>query len=176
MRQLASKIEECWQTRGFENAVGLEAEAQTAGDPRPIRDAALRLAHASLSAAQVDEFWVARGECRTKIETKLGILQARRTELEKKLPPSLVAINSAVGAAKQLKESWDAVARLENEIATIDAEKARIEQVRSFLDTASATFQRLRIYRQPSGVWPLFSQSAAPCLHRLSSPTLSRRS
>ena len=143
VQQMASKIEECWQTRGFENATGLESEAQTVGEPRPIRDMAFRLANTSLSATQVDEFWVARDACRTKIEAKLGTLRARRTELERKLPPSLVAINSAVGAAKQLKESWDSAARIEDEIATIGAEVARIEQIRNFLDTASTTFQRL---------------------------------
>lgn len=141
--RLAEEIEECWHTRGFENVVGLEGEAQDTGEPKPLYDIARQLGNASLSVAQVDQMWTARTAYRAKIEAKLVSLKSRRDELEKKLPASLVAINSAVEAAKLLKEKWAAIEQARGQIATINAEKGNIDQIKRFLDAASTKFQTL---------------------------------
>jgi energy-coupling factor transporter ATP-binding protein EcfA2 len=143
VQQLASEIEQFWQTHGVDNVINLEAKAQTAGEPRPLHDMAHRLRNLSLSGAQVDELWASRETYRAKLQAAINNHRSRRTELEAKLPPSYVAINSAVGAAKSLAENWASATEAESEIATIDAEKGRIEQIRRFLDTASTRFQRL---------------------------------
>jgi recombinational DNA repair ATPase RecF len=77
---------------------------------------------------------------RTRAAQMAAALTAERTQLERELPPSLVAVTTAVEAARRLQGTWKDLSEAERTLAAEKARDALVKRLKTFLDNASSTF------------------------------------
>jgi len=80
------------------------------------------------------------GAMRVRAKAKSDEFAQERAQLEKELPPSLVAVTTAVETARRLQRSWKDLADAEKEAAAEAAREANVTRLKKFLDAASAAF------------------------------------
>jgi hypothetical protein len=140
VKAASDRIAAFWDERGFGCLTAIEASGIVKGEPTPVADVAKVIDTGAMSADQVDAVWQQRKACQAVLESRLATIVAERATLEKKLPPSYVAVTTAVEAAKRLFESWTEAANAEAEVRGFDEESARCAKIKRFLDSASSKF------------------------------------
>lgn len=96
----------------------------------------------TLLPAEAEEIATLVTTMRTRALDHIKTISAERLNLEKELPPSLVAVTEAVETARRLQSNWKA---LENAQAEVDIETARallVARLKDFLDKASTLFAK----------------------------------
>jgi len=79
---------------------------------------------------------------RERAAERLAAMRAEKEELEKRLPPSLVAVTERIEAARRLQSALKSEETSSAELKVLVAELDRIERLKSFLDNASSAFAK----------------------------------
>lgn len=139
---LTKKAAEAWGAGGFAELAALETLALKAEDVPHLRTLSIRGAAGALTMSETENVgrWV--GELRARATAAIDALSEEKHSLESELPPSLVAVTTAVEAARRLQASWRELAEAEHIVADEVARAGRVEKVKAFLDQASRTFAR----------------------------------
>jgi energy-coupling factor transporter ATP-binding protein EcfA2 len=77
-----------------------------------------------------------------RIETSLAAIQAKKNDLESRLPASLVAVTERVEAARQLQTALKDYHASISELGKIGSEAQRVERVKSFVSISSKLFAK----------------------------------
>ena len=81
-------------------------------------------------------------DLRARATTKIAALTAEQKQLEQELPPSLVAVTTAVETARRLQENWKALGIAEAKIKEEKDFAEKVDGLKSFLDGASTIFSQ----------------------------------
>ena len=167
-----------WATRGWAELTILEDLTLIEGEVRVFRDACSRLQAASCSVNQVQIFVERLSVIRDRAQVKLSSLASHRATLESSLPPSLVAMTTAIEAARRLQRAW---ADLESAEVTLNKEIAWFEKtnaLKMFLDDACAIFSKAESNasaRRLKAVQPICSEIFQAIMHEAVVPALRKR-
>lgn len=135
-------VAEEWAAKGWGELAELETLAIVEGTAPRLRQLTQSGEDGTISADEAKELATHVGVLRRRAVGHAATLATERAQLEQELPLSLVAVTTAVEAARRLQTNWNALATAETESAT---EAARIEQVarlKTFLDKVSASFAK----------------------------------
>ncbi len=129
-----------WAAKGWAELDELEKLTLLEGEAPRHRQLAAAGKAGTIAADQATELATYVGIMRARATQKAAELATERAQLEHELPPSLVAVTTAVEAARRLQRSWKDLAEAEK---TLVAEKARetlVKRLKTFLDEAGAIF------------------------------------
>lgn len=130
-----------WQSNGWGNLTAFE-KLKVDGETAIVQTISDSISASGLSAQRVGELqtWIATLDSRAT-EHKAA-LQSEKLELEKKLPPSLVAVTAKVEAARRLQAAWASFEDERAQLHQIEASLARAVRIKKFLDDASSLFSK----------------------------------
>lgn len=129
-----------WKASVWADVVALEARVLKGGETSKLKHLLVAGADGTLSAAEAKSVAVWLKEVRKRAAQAISDLAQERDTLEKKLPPSLVAVTTAVETARRLQSNWR---DHESALAALKAEterEARVLRIKKFLDDASEAF------------------------------------
>jgi hypothetical protein len=129
-----------WAARGWSELIELEKLTLNVGEVPRLRELKALGEAGTLSLEQAEALAGHFVRLRSRAAQYLTSLAAERAQLEKELPPSLVAVTTAVETARRLQASWRALETAEAESATEEDRLKRLSQLKTFLDRASAAF------------------------------------
>ncbi|MGJ5180816.1 AAA family ATPase [Bradyrhizobium oligotrophicum] len=141
LEECAARIETEWKTKGWSSLRTIEEAHAKPGESRSFA-VSLHGSDAALTAARVTELWNWRNILVSRATAALADTKAKREALEKELPASLVAVTTAVEAARRLQKAWRDSAEAQKVLAGITTQLAHISRIKTFLDKASETFAR----------------------------------
>ncbi len=173
--EATSAITTIWTSKNWSGVVALEKHARSPEEPSQFADADRHIETKSLTEDQVKSLWSWRTTLLSRVNTEIAADNVERLELEKKLPPSLVAVTTLVEAARRLQSSWS---ELEAAQATLNSLRAKIAQassVKSFLDLVSERFANAEATastRRLSAVEPLCQVFFDAIMHQPVKPAL----
>lgn len=126
----------------WDKLAAAESATQGDGEARLVRGIMVKVAGGAFTEAVAVELQARVTAVRKRASEALGATTAEKEKLEKRLPPSLVAVTEKIEAARRLQS---ALKNEEASTAALDAivgELRRIERVRSFLVNASSAFSQ----------------------------------
>lgn len=129
-----------WAAKGWSDLIELEKLTIAIGEAPRLRELKALGEAGTVSAKEAEELAGHVGLLRTRAAQYLASLATERATLEKELPPSLVAVTTAVESARRLQTAWKALEQADAESAGEAARSARVTQLKTFLDRASAVF------------------------------------
>jgi recombinational DNA repair ATPase RecF len=129
-----------WVAKGWGELADLETITLAENESPRLRELTNAGRTGAITPEEATELTAYIGTMRARATAKSGAQAQERAQLEKELPPSLVAVTTAVEAARRLQRSWRDLADAEKETATATALEAKVARLKKFLDTASATF------------------------------------
>ena len=137
---ITKKAAEAWGSGGFAELAALETLALKADDVPHLRTLSIRGAAGALAKAETESVgrWV--GELRARATATIDALTEEKDTLEGELPPSLVAVTTAVETARRLQTSWRELEEAETIVSDEVARAYRVDKLKTFLDNASRTF------------------------------------
>jgi hypothetical protein len=178
VEDLAGQIDTLWDERNWTSLVSLEKLAFESGEDAAVAELSGKLAEHSLAASQVSQIWDLRKRYSERLASRLAKVKEERSEIEKRLPPSLVEVTTSVEAAKRLRDSWKALATAQTDSAMAKAEQDRVSRVKRFLDKAAsvcATAESNASMRRLAAVQPLCETLFAAIIHDPVKPALAKR-
>lgn len=130
-----------WAAKSWAEAANVEAKTLEK-DERPLIPRFTKLGEkGTISSADIRQTLAPRLQIvRSRAAERQASLTAERANLEKELPPSLVAVTTAVETARRLQSQWRALARAE---AVADAESRRtirVTRIKTFLEAGCNAF------------------------------------
>lgn len=129
-----------WATKGWSQLVELE-NLSVAKDETPLIRKLTRAGEAgSILAVEVKNLVAHLKILRKRANEHIDLLAAERTQLEKELPPSLVALTATVETARRLQTSWKALELAEQELAVETLRATRVARLKKLLDGANTKF------------------------------------
>jgi hypothetical protein len=129
-----------WAAKGWADLIELETLTLTEAEAPRLRQLTKVGAAGTISANEAKELAAHIAVLRARATAAIASLSAERTQLEKELPPSLVAVTTAVETARRLQTNWKALETAEAESVTETARNVRLTQLKTFLDCASTSF------------------------------------
>jgi DNA repair exonuclease SbcCD ATPase subunit len=101
-----------------------------------------KVASGTFTEAVAIEFQGRAAVLRDRSTEALAVTHAEKEELEKRLPPSLVAVTEKIEAARRLQSALTNDETLRVALDKVVSDLSRIERVRSFLTNASTAFSQ----------------------------------
>lgn len=166
-----------WSAANWQSSILLETACLTDGEPPLFVATDKVIDDHSLTAADVDALWTWRSALVERAKEKSAAVTAAKIGLEKKLPPSLVAVTKTVEAARRLQSSWAEIAAQEAELAEVSTIQARNERVKKFLGEVHLRFAAAETNasnRRLKAVEPLVQTLFAGIMFAPVTPTLQR--
>ena len=170
-----SQIESAWTTRSWSELQKLETAQKVAGDKLLVEIVAKRIAEDELTETEVRELWAWRGVLNQRVAIALAAAKSERETLERRLPASLVAVTTAVEAARRLQVAWKEIDERELELTAVEGKISSIQRVKQFVDTASELFAAAEAdasERRLAAVEPLCQTLFAAIMHQPVRPSL----
>jgi hypothetical protein len=132
VKDLSEQIERQWTEKNWADLQKLENTHATIGEPLFFAIAANRIADHALMEAQVTKLWTWRGALMERISAALVATQTERADLEKRLPASLVAVTTAVEAARRLQSAWRELDEKQAELKEVESKLGAILRIKKF--------------------------------------------
>ncbi|MCP3468421.1 AAA family ATPase [Bradyrhizobium sp. CCGUVB23] len=139
LEDCTAKLETEWKGGGWGELRKLE-EAHAEGGDQLMFAALGKRAELALTESEVRDLWAWRSTLLERAAAALQDTKTKREALEKELPASLVAVTSAVEAARRLQKAWKDVLDAQAGLAKVTSKLAAINRIKGFLDKASDTF------------------------------------
>jgi hypothetical protein len=170
-----SQIESAWTTRSWPELQRLETAQKVAGDKPLFEIVAKRITEDALTEREVQELWAWRAVLNQRVAIALAAAKSERETLERRLPASLVAVTTAVEAARRLQVAWKEIDEKQLELAAVEGKISSIQRVKQFVDTASELFAAAEAdasKRRLAAVEPLCQTLFAAIMHQPVRPSL----
>lgn len=164
--------------RGWAELADLEQITLIGSEVNVFRAAGNRLALTSLSTAEAETLVERLAVIRERATARVTILVDERSVLEATLPPSLVAVTTAVEAARRLQSHWEELESAEAALAQERDWAERTNHLKAFLDTACTLFSTAEsdaAVRRLGKVEPLCRDFFAAVMHEPVVPALTKR-
>ncbi|WP_421994595.1 AAA family ATPase [Roseococcus sp.] len=129
-----------WKAKSWSALTVLEDLVVRAASPKRVHESATAGAAGQLSTGQVADLGVYITELRAAAQEMLGRLKAKQDTIEKELPPSLVAVTTAIEAARRLQTAWNELAAALAIAQSVQDRLTRVTRIKTFVDTASNVF------------------------------------
>jgi hypothetical protein len=97
-------------------------------------------ADGELNVAECKELVELVSIMRVQAKDELGELTKERDNLQKELPPSLVAVTEAIETGRRLQHDWSEISKHEAALAKEELNEAYFDRIKSFLDSAASGF------------------------------------
>lgn len=165
-----------WKAKSWADLRKLE-EAHAVGDEKRLFATFAPKAELALTAADVVELWVWRNTLVGRASAALHDTKTKREALEKELPASLVAITTAVEAARRLQKAWKEIDSAQASLAEVSSKLTVIARIKSFLDRASETFATAEAdlsKRRLAAVEPLCQKFFGSIMYQPVKPSLAK--
>ncbi|HTY69915.1 MAG TPA: hypothetical protein VMH36_24885, partial [Alphaproteobacteria bacterium] len=156
----------------------IENATKRDGEELIIRDIEARVASGTFTEAFACDLQARVGALRARTAEQLAQATSEKQELERRLPPSLVAVTEKIEAARRLQSALKTAEESGVALAGISAELSRVERVRSFLAGASGVFSEAEnnaSTRRLSAVQPLCREFFRAIVFEPVVPAISRR-
>ncbi|MBR1130944.1 AAA family ATPase [Bradyrhizobium iriomotense] len=165
-----------WKAKSWADLRKLE-EAHAVGDEKRLFATFAPKAELALTAADVVELWVWRNRLVGRASAALHDTKTKREALEKELPASLVAVTTAVEAARRLQKAWKEIDSAQASLAEVSSKLTVIARIKSFLDRASETFATAEAdlsKRRLAAVEPLCQKFFGSIMYQPVKPSLAK--
>lgn len=129
-----------WAAKGWSDLADLERLAIGQGEAPRLRQLSKAGEAGTISTDEAKELAGHVALLRQRADEKAATLATEREQLEKSLPPSLVAVTTAIEAARRLQSSWAALEKAEKESSKETARAKIVTELKSFLDGAASKF------------------------------------
>jgi AAA domain len=129
-----------WAAKGFEALSKLEQLCIRDGEAALVKENLPAGKTGVLTKAEAQALTVWVSQLHEMADQNKTSLEAEKAELERELPPSLVAVTEAIEKARNLQKTWKVLERLEKELQAATDHVARIAIIKSFLDRANEKF------------------------------------
>jgi hypothetical protein len=129
-------------TLDWERFAATETETKRDHEAPLVRDIRAKLADGSFNELVALKLQALAAAVRQRAAEAHARTTAERAELEKRLPPSLVAVTEKIEAARRLQSAFKSEQASIAEFDTIAAELRCIERLKSFLTDASSAFSQ----------------------------------
>lgn len=137
---ISAKLVEEWNSGDWDSVASLEVRVLAAGEDPLVRTTANKFNKGGFDKADATALQTRVDEIRKRAGEKLSGITTEKEELEKKLPPSLVAVTEKVEAARRLKDALGRELAAQADVAALLAEQARVERVRTFVTDSCSVF------------------------------------
>jgi hypothetical protein len=167
-----------WAARGWDQLAALEDLTLAEGEANQFRVADTSIA-SSLTATQCSVLASRLVVIRERASQKIVALAEERLSIEKALPESLVAVTTAIEAARRLQKGWSDLEIAEATLAKEDEWAKRTAELKKFLDDACGLFSDAEANagtRRLSTVEPLCREFFKAIMHEPVVPALAKRS
>ncbi|MET4519781.1 AAA family ATPase [Bradyrhizobium sp. I1.7.5] len=176
LEDCTAKIEAEWKAKAWADLRNLE-ETHAVEDERLLFANTRQMAELALTADQVAELWTWRNFLIERASVALQDTKAKREALEKELPASLVAVTTAVEAARRLQKAWKDINDAQASLAKVTEKLTAIARVKGFLDEASDTFAKAESdlsKRRLAAVEPLCQRFFSSIMYEPVKPSLAK--
>lgn len=129
-------------TVDWDKLAATESATKRDGEAPLVRGVRAKVADGTFTEAIAVELQARAVTVRERAVEALAATSAEKKELEKRLPPSLVAVTSKIEAARRLQSALKSKEASSIALDAIVAELRRIERLKSFLVNASSTFSQ----------------------------------
>ena len=129
-----------WTEKGWSELLGLESLTIYEDEEALLRTHIHLGESGTLSLAEVNRLGAHLVTLRQRAQDKAVAFAIERAQLEKDLPPSLVAVTTAVETARRLQRSWKTLEEAETEANAETFRSKHLASLKSFLDQVSAAF------------------------------------
>jgi hypothetical protein len=131
-----------WSAGGWSNLIPLEARLASQGEALSLGRYRATGEAGTLTVDDVEQLVERIKVLRHKAEGRLNELQKERSDLEKKLPASLVEVTRYIEFARRLQSSWVSLGRALVDLDAENKRKSGVDQLKRFLDGACELFAR----------------------------------
>jgi AAA domain len=129
-----------WTRSAWGELLDLEALTLLTGETPRMRQLAKAGEVGSLSLVEAEELAVKVKSMRERAAKHIEALSRERSQLEQELPPSLVAVTTAIETARRLQTNWRALTAAAAELKAETDRATQVTRIKSFLDNASLVF------------------------------------
>lgn len=165
-----------WRAKSWADLRKLEDAHAVADEKRLFAMFAART-ELALTTADVTELWAWRNTLIGRASAALQDTKTKREALEKELPASLVAVTSAVEAARRLQKAWKEIDSAQASLTAVSSKLAVITRIKGFLDRASETFATAEAdlsKRRLAAVEPLCQKFFGSIMYQPVKPSLAK--
>jgi hypothetical protein len=129
-----------WGLKGWGDLLDLEALALDTSETPRFKQLAKAGAAGTLTVDEAEEVAALVQNFRGRADKRLDDIRTEKEALERELPPSLVAVTTAVETVRRLQKSWNELAEAQAESASEGARALRVQSLKLFLDQAATTY------------------------------------
>lgn len=129
-----------WANKGWDDLAELEVLTLAEGQSPRFKELSGTGKAGTISQEEAAALGTHLTALRGRAKEQLEGYAAERAQLEKELPPSLVAVTTAAETARRLQRSWKDLADAENTVIEETGREALLTQLKRFLDDASAAY------------------------------------
>lgn len=129
-----------WAAKGWSLLVDLEARTLLPEEASRLKLLTKDGESGTLSSDAVSSLAVWITVIRERAAEKIAALAQEKEALEKELPPSLVAVTTAVETARRLQKGWEELHSAQSQYAKERLREERVSSVKLFLTDAATTF------------------------------------
>ncbi|HKX79702.1 MAG TPA: AAA family ATPase [Novosphingobium sp.] len=166
-----------WKAHSWDELTKLESLALAEGQQPFVQAADTLISRGAFTESAAEAFADNLKMLADNAAAKLAALADEKTEIEQRLPPSLVTVTEKVEAARRLQTAINAHVRASNELEEIDAAIARVERVKQFLDKATSVFsdaESKAAKRRLEAVEPICREYFKDIMHQPVVPAISK--
>lgn len=165
-------------TVDWEKLASAESATKRDGEAPLVKGVREMLTGGTFTEAVAVELQARAAAVRERAAEALAATAVEKEELEKRLPPSLVALTEKIEAARRLQSALKSKEASDAALNAIDAELRRIERLRSFLVNASSAFSQAEAdasARRLAAVEPLCREFFQNIIFEPIVPSISKR-
>lgn len=165
-----------WKAKSWSDLRKLE-EAHAVKDEKLLFANLAHRPELALTAANVADLWTWRNTLIDRASAALKDTKTKREALEKELPASLVAVTTAVEAARRLQKAWNEIEGAQASLTKVTGKLAAITRIKAFLDRASETFATAEANlskRRLAAVEPLCQKFFGSIMYQPVKPSLAK--
>lgn len=140
VEQASAEVARQWADKGWGQLLALEGLALVEGEPAELAAANASAVKGILSAELAAKLTAHVGVLTERATLNMASVAQQKLALEKALPPLLTAVVEKAEAARRLQNALKELKTARGDIAAKEAELARIERVRKFLDQSCKSF------------------------------------
>jgi hypothetical protein len=137
---VSGKLVEEWNVHDWDKIASIETTVLDQAESPLVKSTAIKITAGTANEAAAATLEARLNEVRKRAEAKLAATTAEKGELEKKLPPSLVAVTEKVEAGRRLQDALQREASARDDLASMEEESQRVERVRKFVMDACTIF------------------------------------
>jgi hypothetical protein len=139
---VSERLTKATATVDWDKLASAERATKHEGEAPLVSGVAQRAGEGTISKAEALDLQTRVTAIHERAGAALAAGASERTELEKRLPPSLVAVTEKIEAARRLQSALKNEESLRASLGAVATELRRIERLRSFLTEASGRFSQ----------------------------------